>query len=587
MSSIHVLPEAIANKIAAGEVVERPASIVKELLENALDAGADSIAVSIEHGGQSLIRVADNGKGMSGEDVELAFRRHATSKIETADDLTSIATFGFRGEALPSIAAVSRVRIRTRARGTQTGIEVVIDGGVVKEVKDCSCREGTIVEIRDLFFNTPARRKFLRTEATERGHIMDVVGNVALAMGALQISLQSGDKEIWNFSPEDKLEERACAVLGVPEVAEWLPLAAEAKGIRLSGLIGKPRMLRSNRSGQVFFVNRRMVKALSLSYALRDGYHGLLMHGQFPLGIIFVEVDPTQVDVNVHPTKQEVRLSHEKDVKTLLRRVVTECLGQAEDMVPFLRSSSKSPSVVGEGPRARPDLGHPQGGAPTEQRTWDLTGIPSSQATPDLDAPISFRNKLHITKILGQIHGTYLAVETEEGFLLVDQHAAHERVKFEELVQNLETGEVNRQGLLLNEVLELKPKQQELMQGALAFLQRLGFELDAFGDSEYVIRAVPATLRDADPVACLRAFLEQKEGARSRTDLDNHQEDIAALVACKRRSVKAHDVLQPAGMEALLAQLSQCDNPFNCPHGRPTIFQLTIDDLEKQFKRKV
>ncbi len=575
MAKIHVLPEIIANKIAAGEVVERPASIVKELIENSLDAGATQIDVVMQHAGKSLIRVADNGAGMSREDASLAIQRHATSKVEVAEDLEQIQSFGFRGEALPSIAAVSRMRLRTREKGSPFGVELLIEGGVVQGVEECSCREGTIIEIRDLFFNTPARRKFLRSEATERGHIVDVVSNFALAMTAVKFSLTSGERKIWDFAPNETLLNRAVQSFGLNRAEDLLAFSDEEKGVRVSGLIGKAQVARANRSSQIFYVNRRQVKAIPLSFALQAGYHGLLMHGQHAVAVVFIEVDPAQVDVNVHPTKQEVRLSNERLVKSLLKRAVAARLGREEDMAPFLQPTQAS---RGE-----------QHGTKRDER-WNLTEVPVFNAPPQeraLSEPISLRNKLHITKLMGQIHGTYILAETETGFVLIDQHAAHERVMFEELMQGLQSGQAKKQGLLLNEVLTLQPKQEAVLQECLPVIEKLGFELDKFGENEFVIRAVPATLSNADPIASLQRFLDQKEAGKMVTDLESHPEEIAALIACKRRSVKAHDRMTPEAMQSLLEQLAVCDYPFSCPHGRPAFFKMNLDELEKQFKRKV
>lgn len=595
---IHVLPEHIANKIAAGEVVERPASIVKELVENALDAEARRIDVSIQHGGKSLIRIADDGCGMTREEVALAFQRHATSKITSAEDLECITSYGFRGEALPSIGAVSRVRVRTRARGASSGTELILEGGHVQKHDDCSCQEGTIIEVRDLFFNTPARRKFMRTDGTERGHIMDVVGNVALAQTELHISLQSGDKKIWNFVPGEGALARTAIVFGLQEVGDLLALEGgtegrrdgeKERGISISGMIGKPQIARANRSSQVFFVNGRPVKALGLSYALLDGYRGLLMNGQYPLAVIFIKIDPKEVDVNVHPTKQEVRLAQEREIKGLLKRAVAEHLAGEGDLAPYLQMKAV------EGFQSRgveePGIGGGVEESGSRGATSFIGKMPNSSTPlplhPSTPPPISLRNKLHITKILGQIHQTYIAAETEEGFVLIDQHAAHERVQFEALLTGLKSGQPERQGLLLNEVLEVRAKQKEIFDECQPLLEKIGFELEPFGESEYVIRSVPATLHDTDPVACLKRFLDQKETGKILTELETHQEELAALVACKRRSVKAHDALTSEKMNALIEQLSQCDNPYNCPHGRPTLFQMSIDDLEKQFRRKV
>ena len=322
MGLIKVLPEKIANKIAAGEVIERPSSIVKELVENSLDAGADSIEILVRHGGKSLIRVADNGSGMSAEDAELAFRRHATSKITDVHDLERIMSYGFRGEALPSIGAVARVKLITRDKGNSSGVEIMIDGGSVQSAKPSPASQGTIVEVRDLFFNTPARRKFLKSDETELGNIMDAVARVALSRKDVHFILKHGEKTVFEFLPGETLLARAVKVLGDETQNKLVEFEEQEKGVKVSGVIGKPSISRMNRTEQIFFVNSRWVKAYGFGYALEAAYHGLIMPGQHPVAVLFVEVDPAKVDVNVHPTKQEVRISGESQLKSLIRDAV-------------------------------------------------------------------------------------------------------------------------------------------------------------------------------------------------------------------------------------------------------------------------
>ena len=590
MGIIRVLPEVLANKIAAGEIIERPASIVKELVENSMDAGADSIEITIQHGGRSLIRVADNGCGMSREDACLAFERHATSKIRTAEDLIRIVSFGFRGEALPSIAVVSRTKLLTRLKGEAVGTEILMEGGNLISNHDHSCREGTIVEVRDLFFNTPARRKFMRTDATEIGHVMETVGHFALAHPGIYFSLKSSDKTLFDLLPVKTLIERARHVLGEEESNHLLEVKGEGAGIRISGLIGKPLAARANRSGQIFFVNKRWVKALQLGYAVQDGFHGLLMHGQFPLAVLFIEVDPERVDVNIHPTKQEVRISNENEIKSLIRRTVSERLQKEGDLAPSLKIASVFvPSASENRKSSYLDFLQKASFAQGEMLQTAEPSAPSFVSVPvstELSTSISVRDKLHITKVLGQIHNTFIVAETEEGMAIIDQHAAHERVMFEVLLKDFEAGHPKRQGLLMDEIFKIHPKQQEIFTGALPFLEKIGFEIEAFGENTFVIRSYPAILAEDSPVQYLKQFLEEKEDGKLRTGLEGYQEETAALIACKRKSVKAHDPLAPAAMQALLERLAGCNNPFNCPHGRPTFFKHTFLDLEKQFKRK-
>lgn len=593
MGIIHVLSEAVANKIAAGEIIERPASIVKELIENSLDAGAASVEVEIKHGGKSLIRVADNGCGMSPEDAELAFQRHATSKISGAEDLLRIASFGFRGEALPSIAAVSRLTLTTRVEADDAGTEVCVEGGVKRSVKPKPGRVGTVVEVRDLFFNTPARRKFLRTDPTELGHVLDVVTHLALANPAVHFTLSSANKSFLSLTPAQTFRERAFQIWGEDQSRYLLEIQGEGGGIQVSGIIGKPTMVRANRSDQVFFINRRWIRHVGFSYALQEGYHGLMMHGQYPVGVLFVDVDPERVDVNVHPTKQEVRISKESEIKSLICRTVAERLQKEGDLAPdALQPKIFSRPLVPNMPEQRPAyLKFQEESAAAVSESVLQVSEPETVAAATISgeafiAPIVVRDQLHITKVLGQIHHTFIVAETEAGMILIDQHAAHERVMFEATLKEFQSGHPKRQRLLMDEIFELHPKRHEILKWSMPLLEKIGFEIEPFGENAFVVRAYPAALADENPVACLERFLEEMEDGKTKGSLENAQENLAALFACKRRSVKAHDPMTGPAMQTLLERLARCDNPFHCPHGRPTFFKYSFLDLEKQFKRK-
>lgn len=606
MGRIRVLPENLANKIAAGEVIERPSSIVKELLENALDAGATALEIEVNHGGRSLIRVSDNGSGMNAEDAELAFKRHATSKIKTDSDLDAILSFGFRGEALPSMAAVSRMSLVTRSEGSAAGVSVTVEGGHLTGVREASCSLGTSVEVRDLFFNTPARRKFLKTDGTELGHVMDVVSHFAWAHPDVRILFKAAGKIVYDLLPVPEVRLRAEALLGRETAQHLLGFCDEAEGIRVWGLAGKPFVARANRTGQTFFINRRWIKSAGFSHALQAGYHGLLMHGQFPWAVVFFEIDPERVDVNVHPTKQEVRISKEAEIKSLLKRAVTQALQKAGDLAPDLRpfrSLTAPGGARGEFQPATPgdSRDNPYAAAPESEELnhrTESSAVPSlvRSAEPEAHTPDFYRHQaalpvekdgpFGITKILGQIHHTFIAAETREGFLLVDQHAAHERVMFEALLANFRSDSPLKQALLMDEILEFHPRQFDILKVWMPLLGKLGFELEIFGEKEFVMRAFPAALGNENPALFLKTFVEEKEDGRIETRLEQHEENIAALMACKRRSVKAHDPLSFKQMEVLMERLSQCANPFSCPHGRPAFFKQSFSDLERQFKRK-
>ena len=591
MGVIKVLPEAVANRIAAGEVIERPASMVKELVENSLDAGARKIEIEIRYGGKSLIRVADDGSGMSAADAELAFQRHATSKISSASDLERILSYGFRGEALPSIAAVSRVKVTTRTQAGPQGVELVVEGGRLLHAHEAPASKGTVIEVRDIFFNTPARRKFLKADTTEFGRIQETIQHLALARPEVHFIFKSQDKVVFDFLAQEGIQSRASQVLGEEAAKDYLEIQGETEGIRIWGLVGKPQAARANRSGQIFFMNRRWVRAWGLGHALQAGFHGLLMQGQFPSAVIFVDLDPARVDVNVHPTKQEVRIGNEVEVKSFLKMLVEKRLRQETDLVREMSTFSGTFSGTGPGMRSGPVPEKVPGNfwAAEAAAVYDAGARlprPGTVMTLGGDTPPLPQNRFRITKILGVIHNTFIVVETEEGMMVIDQHAAHERVQFEALLRNLESEQPARQGLLMDEILEIEPRYHEMFETALPLLAKLGFEIESFGEKTFVIRAVPAIFENGNPAAILKTFLEEKEEGNIRSTLENQKEEAAALIACKRQSVKAHDALAPEGMRALVEQLARCENPFNCPHGRPAFLKYSFSELEKQFKRK-
>lgn len=589
MGKIHVLSELVANKIAAGEVVERPASIVKELVENSLDAGADQIEIEIKHGGKSLIRVADNGSGMTAGDAQLSLQRHATSKIKNAEDLDHILSFGFRGEALPSIAAVSRFTLQTRTADAATGTELVVEGGMLVKAKECPASAGTVIEVRDLFFNTPARRKFLKQDTTELGHILDIVTCLALANLHVRFVLSSGGKDVLDLVPTEDLSIRAGAILGEAWSKQTLPIQREIPHAKLSGLIGKPSLASGNRAQQFLFINHRWVKAYGLSYGLQAGYHGLLMQHQFPAAILFLELNPQYVDVNVHPTKQQVRLSHEAVIKTLIEKTVADALKESGDLVPSFREKDEKPLMASQGTRSQETrFGFEENMVLRSAPLKVAEAIVADVMTEKVDAfqPLEIGKGLRITRVLGQVHRTYILAETEDGYVIVDQHAAHERVMFEALMKNFASERPASQGLLMEEVLELHPRQVETLKKKLSFLAKLGFEIESFGERAFVVRGLPAILKDENPVTIIKQFVDEEEAGRTQTGLKGAQEDVAAMIACKRKSVKAADPLTLPAMQGLLEQLARCENPFNCPHGRPSIMKYSLLDLEKQFKRK-
>ncbi len=580
MGVIHVLPESIANKIAAGEIVDRPASIVKELVENALDAQAKTIEVRIRNGGKSLISIADDGFGMSTEDASLAFERHATSKIAQLEDLLSIASFGFRGEALPSIAAVSRTTLATGQGPSRPGTLLQLDGGAQIAQREIAPRAGTLIEVRDLFFNTPARRKFIKSDQTESGHIVETLSNLALARPDVRFALFSGQTLLIDAPAGQDLFARAKTLYGEEAASHLLELSHAPGAIQIRGVIGKPQLSRATRAHQSFFVNGRWVRSPALSYALQEGFQGLLMHGRFPVAFLFIDVDPEQVDVNVHPTKQQVKLSNEADVKALVIASVRARLRREPDLAPQIVAGLSQPAASWN-LKPAPEFSN----VPALFQARENASLVAAREPLPLAAPVAIREGLEFIRILGQVQRTFILAETRDGYAVIDQHAAHERVMFETLLAQLRSGRIERQPLLIDAILEAIPRQQTLLASSLPWLCEAGFEIELFGEGACIIRAVPAALGDVDPVGFLRDYLDEKEAGAGSIGMDRHVSELAALIACKRRSVKANEALGSDAMRALLERLSRCENPFNCPHGRPTVVTHSIADLERVFKR--
>jgi DNA mismatch repair protein MutL len=458
------------------------------------------------------------------------------------------------------------------------------------KAKECPAAAGTIVEIRDLFFNTPARRKFLKQDTTEFGHILDAVTCLALANLHVRFVLSSDGKNVLDLVPTKKLALRAAAILGDDWAKQSISIQGEIPHAKLSGLIGKPSLASGNRAQQFLFINRRWVKAYGLSYGLQAGYHGLLMQHQFPAAILFLDLNPQYVDVNVHPTKQQVRLSHEAIIKAMIEKTVAQALKENGDLVPSFREKTDAPSKSFTGARFQePSFGFEERMASHDAPLKVAEAVVADVITRKVDAfaPLEIGKGLRITRVLGQVHRTYILAETEEGYVVVDQHAAHERVMFEVLLKNFESEHPLTQGLLMEEVIELHPRQVETLKKKLSFLIRLGFDIELFGERAFVVRGLPSILKDENPVTIIRQFVDEEEAGKTQTGLKGAHEDIAAMIACKRKSVKAADPLTLPAMEALLGQLARCKNPFNCPHGRPSILKYSLAELEKQFKRKL
>ena len=575
MNRIRLLSEHVANQIAAGEVVERPASVVKELVENALDAEAKQITITVKDGGRSVIVVTDDGYGMSRDDALLALERHATSKINKAEDLAGIQTLGFRGEAVPSIAAVSRFTLATRERGTLSGTRIEINAGQIQSVKDTGTAEGTTVEVRNLFFNLPARRKFLRTPPTETAHVEHIVTLCALAHPAVAFRLTLDDREVFHLAPSRELLPRLRELYGKQLAEQLVPVRLEKEGIRVHGFVGKPGVSRGDRSQQHLFVNGRPVESRGLSYALREGYHTALMRGQFPVTFLFVEVEPATVDVNVHPTKREVRFRDEYAVRQVVIdavRAAIEPQGETPKALPVgFSGRDESPT------RPLPEFTLPatDGSAsrPYQQPVMDLPGTEVETTEGKW-------------RILGAIGELYVIVESPEGLVLLDQHAAHERVLFEKMLKDLAGEVAPSQKLLLPQTLEMEARDGEFLRSNLKTLQKLGVGISEFGDKTFLVDALPPYFPVADVGQLFRDIVDEVRQTGEQVHARRLTEDKIATTVC-RHAVKAHDLLRGEELRGLLQQLHRCDLPYTCPHGRPTMIQLSYAELEKKFGRKV
>jgi DNA mismatch repair protein MutL len=654
MNRIRLLSEQVANQIAAGEVVERPASVVKELVENSLDAAATRITVEIQAGGRSLIRVMDDGAGMNRDDALLCLERHATSKIKKAEDLDSIATMGFRGEALPSIASVSRLTLTTRehSNDTPSATQVIIHGGRIIEVKEAGAPPGTTVEVRQLFFNLPARRKFLRTEETERSHIQHYLALASLAFPQVALTFLHDSKLIWQLppanpgtSPESRLEAleerlRALYPSGLKllpvDFSDFLPTRFEedagAELFRVWGFIGEPGVSRSTRDEQHLFVNRRPIENRGLNFALLEGYHTALMKGRYPVCCLFLELNPSCVDVNIHPSKREVKFHQENAVRKFLATAIRQALlgfhskpaassnlsQQAPPIAPletqcsepFEQPSQKplnlnwrppvdtQPSPLEQRPSNQPPLPP----APLSTTTLQPPLVTSSPASAAQTAPQRAPDHFSATipapahppqpvpllnvplRLLGVIAKLYVVLESDRGLVLLDQHAAHERVLFEQMLNRLEQGETPSQRLLLPQTIELSPRDAQFLRENLPALARLGVSLSEFGERTFLLDAIPSFLKTSDARRFMVEVLDELKTSGEGINPWRLGEQIVAKTVC-RHAVKANDPLSPPELEKLIEQLRHCDMPYTCPHGRPTLIEMNFRELEKKFGR--
>ena len=659
MGRIRILSDQVANQIAAGEVVDRPASVVKELLENALDAGATHIRLEVEGGGRKLIRIADNGCGMLRDDALLAFERHATSKIRSSDDLLSIATLGFRGEALPSIASISRLQLDTKTDEESAGTHIEIMGGKIVRVDEAAVARGTTIAVRDLFFNTPARRKFLKSETTELSHVTALVTHYALAHPDKHFELHSATHALLVAPPVRKSSERLYQIFGGDLVDQLLPVAAEMSlehaglpepppwkrdadykrpepgFLRLSGFLSKPELQKLNRNSIYVFVNRRLVRDRVILHAVSEAYRNIMPPTSFPVVLMFLEMPPDEVDVNVHPAKTEVRFRQSGFVHDFVRDSLRNGLIKARPAASFLQALTASPhatSVISSAllPDVSPlpgeegetrfaaadsepvlvedaadfELRPPQPEPETGKLPFSLAGLevglekltsglpeahdcdsqtPIEAGETEAQTPATL-NGLASLKPLGQLRESFILAVNEEGLWIIDQHVAHERVLFEKILRERQVERVERQRLLMPMLVDLLPQQMVVFAAIARELERNGFEAEAFGPRTIAIKAAPIGLEGNRLERMLVEVLEQSERETQRENLETVRTRIAASIAC-HAAIKVNTPLDSKRMEWLLAELAKTDHPTSCPHGRPIALRYAWKDIQRAFQR--
>ena len=593
--AIQVLADSVVAQIAAGEVVERPASVVKELVENALDAGAKNVKVSIQADGRRLIRISDDGSGMPSDEVELAFARHATSKLRSVDDLSDILTLGFRGEALASIASVSHINLTTRHKDETMGTMLQLEGGALRQRRAVGAPAGTVFSVENLFYNTPARLKFLKSEATEKRQIAQVITRYALAYPGVRFTLEQDGREMFRSNGSGHLADVLITALGLDEFKHMLEVDdesafGEGMTVHVRGFTASPSLHRADRSRITLFVNGRWIQDTSLTYAVVQAYHTLLMTGRYPVAVLQVDLPPREVDVNVHPTKAEVRFRDADSVFSAVQRAVRRSV-IAQAQTPTMRAAQYSPRGVD------PD------------NVWDEHGRQIGMNLP-LDSPGQFARRgdalvqaddeseediptgpgaplrprtLPMLRVVGQIGASYIVAEGPAGLYLVDQHAAHERILYEQFMAEHARHQQMAQQTLAAQTIQFPPSEARLVEDCLGQLSEVGFVLEPFGPNTFVIRAVPAMLADADPVEVVSGIVDDL--MLDRTPGQSSIEDKIVLRVCKQAAVKAGQILSHEEMQGLIRLLERCQTPLTCPHGRPTMIHMSGDQLAREFGR--
>ncbi len=578
MNTIRVLPEHVATQIAAGEVIERPASVVRELLDNCIDAGSDRIFIEIAKGGKRLIKVRDNGVGMNRDDLLLCLERHATSKIKSASDLFRIETFGFRGEALPSMASVSRMEITSRPKDQLTGYKVKIDGGKLKSVDETGSPAGTIVEVRDLFFNTPVRKRFLRAEKTETDHIVDVISKIALPFLHIDFRLDDSEKTLLSLPISENDLNRLAILMGRNVAGSMEYLDQRLDELKIKAYLASPDLSRSRGDRIFVYVNQRSVRDRLITRAVIEGYGQRLMKGRYPQVAIFIEMPSTLVDINVHPTKQEIRFHDGRRVYQSIVSAIQGILGELFHPLPNVALDGR-PVEFREIREAQIP----------ERRVAEPEGVYSGSVDKSSDYSKNLFQEQYLVRqspqIIGQLRDTYILCQSDEGLLLVDQHAAHERIVYESLKKAYQSMKIEGQSFLIPHRLEFSLKEGRVIEEKMHQLSQLGVELEHFGGSTFLLRSVPTILVDAEWGTFLLDLVPVLEEAEDLSN-DKAMDKFLTVMAC-HGAIRAGKRLSQQEMISLISQLQKMDLPTNCPHGRPVFRQFSYYEIEKMFKRVV
>ena len=603
---IQLLPDSVANQIAAGEVIQRPASAVKELLENAIDAGADTISLVIKDAGKTLIQVNDNGSGMSETDARLSFERHATSKIKQAEDLFNLNTKGFRGEALASIAAIAQVELKTKKEGEDLGTTIIIEGSEVKEQEPCSASKGTSFSIKNLFFNVPARRNFLKSNPVEIKHIIEEFQRVALVHANINFSMYNNDNEVFNLK-QGSFRQRIVGVFGDKYNQKLVPVTEDTDLVQIEGFVSKPEFAKKTRGEQYFFVNDRFIKSAYLNHAVQNAFDQLLSKDQFPSYFLKLTIDPTKIDINIHPTKTEIKFEDERAIYAIIRTAVKQALGkhniaptldfeqESSFNVPLMKNTDtiKAPTIK-VNPNYNPFETKTVSSQPTKPKAdnWDSLYSSFEKDTNEIIEHQNEKQEQQVistnwdeeedeTKTLVQLHNKYIFTQLKSGFLIIDQQRAHERILFEQFLKNLEEKQGTTQQLLFPETVDFVSADAELINELSEEIESLGFNFDKVGRNSFVVNGMPAELKDQNVKKVIESLLEQFKMNESELKLKKH-ENLAISMA-RSSAIKSGKKLSNEEMKVLVDELFACEMPYSLPNGKPTIITLNLDDLNQQF----